>query len=91
MTDRSAAPTCVNQQMDEHRHICAFFNSEDERVDTLLPFVKEGLLRGEKAFYIVDPANRQFYVNRLKREVIGVDEAMSKGQLEVFTWQATPT
>ena len=37
------------------RHVCAFFNSPDDEYEVLLPFIKEGLERGEKAFHVVDP------------------------------------
>ena len=40
------------------RHVCAFFNSPDEEYRVLLPFIKEGFERGEKAFHIVNPALR---------------------------------
>jgi len=38
------------------RHVCAFFHSADEEYRVLLPFIKEGFERGEKAFHIVDPS-----------------------------------
>ena len=42
----------------QHRHLCAFFRTVDERYRVLLPFVKEGIERGEKAIHIVDPARQ---------------------------------
>ena len=36
------------------RHICAFFNSADEEYRSLLPFIKQGFERGERAVHIVD-------------------------------------
>src|SRR6266478_9045310 len=41
--------------LDAKRHVCAFFHSPDEEYRVLLPFIKEGFERGEKAFHIVDP------------------------------------
>jgi len=35
----------------ENRHICAFFYSPEEEYRLLLPFIKEGFERGEKAFH----------------------------------------
>jgi hypothetical protein len=40
------------------RHVCAFFHTPDEEYRVLLPFIKEGFDRGERAFHIVDPALR---------------------------------
>ena len=42
----------VNATLGKHRHVCAFFNGTEEEYRVLLPFVKEGLARGEKAFHI---------------------------------------
>jgi hypothetical protein len=44
--------------LDRYRHVCAFFDSPDEEQRILAPFVRDGLERGERAFYIVDPAQR---------------------------------
>jgi hypothetical protein len=46
------------------RHIRAFFNSHDDEYRVLLPFVKDGLKCGEKAFQTVDPERRD---ERLRR------------------------
>jgi hypothetical protein len=42
----------------EHRRICAFFHSADEDYRVLLPFIKEGLRRGEKAYHPIIDAMR---------------------------------
>ena len=47
------------------RHVCAFFHNPDEEYRVLLPFIKEGFERGEKAFHIVDPKLREEHVERL--------------------------
>ena len=44
--------------LDAEGHICAFFHSLDEEYQVLLPFIREGLSRGERIFYIVDPELR---------------------------------
>ena len=71
----------------QSRHICAFFNTADENYRALLPFIKDGFNRGEKAFHIVDPALRADHCERLRRAAIPVDTAMESGQLEVREWE----
>lgn len=67
------------------RHVCAFFRSDDERYRILLPFIKEGLERGEKAVHIVDPARRAHHMARLATG--GIDAtAQATHQLEVRGW-----
>jgi hypothetical protein len=39
-------------------HVCAFFGTPEEEYRVLLPFIKKGFERGERAFHIVDPKLR---------------------------------
>ena len=72
--------------LDRYRHVCAFFDSFDEEIRVLGPFIKEGLKRGEKAFHIVDPEMRARYPLQLKDYGIDVPGAESRGQFEIRTW-----
>jgi hypothetical protein len=72
--------------LDEHRHVCAFFDSFAEELRVLGPFVKEGLDRHEKAFHIVDPQLKQQYRDRLSRAGIPVSAAEARGQFKLATW-----
>lgn len=67
----------------EHRHVCAFFRTRDEEYRTLLPFVQEGLRLGERVFQVVDPAEMDEHLRRLRGAGIDVDRARRKGQLEI--------
>ena len=68
------------------RHVCAFFHSADEEYRVLLPFIKEGFERGEKAFHIVDPKLRDEHLKRLKSAGIDVAAAEQSGQFELRNW-----
>src|ERR1051326_1846754 len=70
-----------------YRHICAFFHNPDEEYRVLLPFIKEGFERGEKAFHIVDPRLRGQHVGRLRTAGIDVDAVESSGQFELRNWE----
>jgi hypothetical protein len=41
----------AGSMLGEKRHICAFFHNPEEEYRVLLPFIKEGFERGEKAFH----------------------------------------
>ena len=69
------------------RHVCAFFHNPDEEYRVLLPFIKDGFDRGEKAFHIVDPQRRQEHLRALEEAGIQVAEVGGSGQLEVRRWQ----
>jgi|GEM_PF-3305893 hypothetical protein len=47
---KTAAPiSLAGSQLGEVRHVCAFFNSDDEEYRVLLPFIKDGFECGDKA------------------------------------------
>lgn len=68
------------------RHVCAFFHSPDEEYRVLLPFIKEGFERGEKAFHIVDPRLREEHLRRLESAGIDVAKVEKSGQFELRNW-----
>lgn len=86
MTDPNPV-TLAGRELGKHRHVCAFFNHPDQQFDTLLPFIEEGISRGEKAFHIVDPGGREDYVRRLEARGIDVGQTEASGQLEVRYWE----
>jgi MEDS: MEthanogen/methylotroph, DcmR Sensory domain len=68
------------------RHICAFFHDEDEESRVLLPFIKEGLDRGDKAMHIVDPMRRCQHVERLEAQGLPIADAERRGQFVLHGW-----
>jgi hypothetical protein len=75
--------------LDQYRHVCAFFDSPDEEQFVMTPFIRDGLERGEKAFHVVDPDQRTDYVRRLEDSGIAVSAAEEGGQFEIRTWDET--
>jgi hypothetical protein len=73
--------------LDRPRHACAFFRNPEEEYRVLLPFILEGIGRGEKAFHIVRSTNRDDHLHRLGDAGIDVEAAQSRRQLEVIPWQ----
>jgi hypothetical protein len=65
------------------RHICAFFENEDEEYRVLLPFIKEGFASGERAVHIVSRERRPRHVDHLILAGIDVAETERSGQLEI--------
>ena len=72
--------------LETKRHVCAFFDTHEDEYRLTFPFVKEGIERGERAFQIVDPAERAAYLGRLDAHGIPVRACEQSGQLEVRTW-----
>jgi hypothetical protein len=64
-------------------HICAFFNSRDEEYRALLPFISEGIDRGERAFHIVDGQFLDDHQHRLQSFGIDIVAAQRAGRLDI--------
>jgi hypothetical protein len=67
-------------------HVCAFFHSKDEEYRVLMPFIKDGFQKGDRAFHVVNAAHRSEHLRRLAEEGIDVAGAEANGQLEVRRW-----
>ena len=73
----------AGSQLDETRHVCAFFHSADEEYRVLLPFIRDGFDTGDRAIHVVSPSRREDHLRRLSE--VGIDTAAARlsGQLEV--------
>jgi hypothetical protein len=77
----SLATALAHAQLRNHFHACAFVIGPAEEQAIIDPFLVEGMRRGEKAVYIVDPQHRDDHHARLG------SSAPSTELLEVTTWQ----
>jgi hypothetical protein len=75
----------AGSELGETRHVCAFFNSNDEAYRVLLPFIKDGFACGDKAIHVVNPDQRQGHLQRLAAEGIDPTAAQQRGQFELRT------
>jgi hypothetical protein len=81
---RSTKPiSLAGSQLGEVRHVCAFFNSDDEEYRVLLPFIKDGFECGDKAVHVVNPDQRHDHLQRLASAGVDPTAAEQSGQLEV--------
>src|ERR1700716_4753710 len=89
-TGESERPiTFAGARLGRYRHVCAFFNTRAEEYRVFLPFIKEGLSHGEKAFHIVDPTLRRDHVERLAAAGVDVAVVGKRGQSGLGTWAGT--
>jgi hypothetical protein len=73
----------AGSQLGETRHVCAFFNSEDEKYRVLLPFIKDGFNCGDKALHVVNPDQHENHLIRLAAAGVDTGMAQQSGQLEL--------
>jgi hypothetical protein len=81
----TAPISLAGSQLAETRHVCAFFNSDDEEYRVLLPFIKDGLECGDKEVHVVNPDQRAEHLQRLAAVGIDSNAFQQSGQLEVQT------
>ena len=85
-TMRTATPIQIgDSQLAEMRHVCAFFNSDEEEYRVLLPFIKDGFERGDKAVHVVNPEQRDDHLQRLAAAGIDTNATEQSGQFELRT------
>jgi len=86
----TAAPIpFAGSMLGAYRHVCAFFSSPQEEYDTLLPFVRDGLERGERAYHVLPAQYRDEHLEQLRSAGIDVTATQRCRQLEVTTVQET--
>ena len=83
MASVRAPISLAGSQLGEIRHVCAFFNSDEEEYRVLLPFIKDGLNCGDKAVHVLNPDQRQDHIHRLAAAGIDPAGAQQSGQLEL--------
>jgi hypothetical protein len=79
----------AGSELRESRHVCAFFNSEDEEYRVLLPFIKDGFECGDKAVHVINPNQCPCHLRRLTAAGINANAAMQSRQLELRTTTET--
>jgi hypothetical protein len=61
------------QDIQRPGHICAFFDSRDAEYNVLLPYLKEGVDRGDKVLNVLDEGRHEDHERRLRGAGIRVD------------------
>lgn len=83
MTQPLQPISLAGSQLGEVRHVCAFFANDDEEYRVLLPFIREGLSRGDKTVNVVNPAAREEHLQRLAQAGIDSATPLKSGQLQI--------
>ena len=74
------------ENLDEGMHICTFFRTSAEKYRVLMPFIREGMEQGDRAFHIVSPSLRSEHAKRIAEAGIDAARAEVEGQLEIIGW-----
>lgn len=87
MVENASPQQGVGSTLEQYRHVCILYNSEDEEYRLLRSFITDGFSNGDKAFHIIDERNRQQHLRRLKELGVDIAATQATGQLEVRGWE----
>jgi hypothetical protein len=81
-SDKGKSVQLAGSVLGDRSHVCAFFNDREDEYRLLLPFVRDGLERGEKIVYTIDPERRAEQMERLAAGGIDAATLLRNGRLE---------
>lgn len=68
-----------------HDHLCLIYNSREEQLAAVIPFIKIGMECGERCVYIADDNTVATVMDAMREQGIDVDKAVESGALSVIT------
>lgn len=77
------------EKLDVHDHLCLIYESREEQLAAVMPFMRIGLERGERCVYIADDNTVATVIEAMRAEGIDVDVALDSGALSVITKHET--
>jgi PAS domain S-box-containing protein len=80
------------ERLDGHEdtdHFALIYEDRAEQMATVVPFVRQGIERGERCMYIVDDDSRDELVAALRDGGVDVDAALDAGQLSIHSVEET--
>ena len=70
-------------------HICAFFDSHDDKYRVLAPYFAEGITNGDRVINVVDARDRDAHVRALEKAKVPISQAISRDQFRLLTAEET--
>jgi signal transduction histidine kinase len=64
-----------------HQHLCFIYETQEEQFAAALPFLRSGLERGEKCFFVADENSGAAVLNALRKAGTDVDRHLRSGAL----------
>jgi hypothetical protein len=89
MRKQTAGMSLAGSALRDTRHVCAFFNSDEDEYRVLLPFIEDGFACGHKAVHVIDPQQQGAHLARLAGAGIDTAAATTQGQLELLATTET--
>lgn len=73
------------EQLAVHDHACLLFETRESQFSAIVPYIRIGLMRGEKCVYFADDNAVETAINLFTAEGIDVEAAQTSGALVILT------
>ena len=70
-------------------HVCAFFDSREQKYEVLIPFLKDAITAGDDIINIIDASDRRAHLDTLAEGGVPIHAAITSGRLNVMTSEET--
>jgi len=70
-------------------HACCLYESEEECRAVLVPFLSQGLEKGDKVFYVINTRETQVILSYLRDDGVDVASCLARGQLNILDYKET--
>ncbi|MDD2853471.1 MAG: MEDS domain-containing protein [Desulfuromonadaceae bacterium] len=70
-----------------HDHLCLIYETREEQISAVTPYMKIGLERGEKCLYVVDDNTAAIVIDAMNGAGIDVETVIESGQLAIVSKQ----
>ena len=80
------------ESIDEHEdndHFALIYENQAKQFETAIPFIREGLERGERCVYVADDNTVDEVLDAMRARGIDIDTALDSGALSVHTEEET--
>lgn len=71
------------EKLQIHEYCCFIYESEEEWRDSMIPFMIQGLMNGEKCIYVQDKRDADYIYQSLQDEGIDINSLTCSGQLMI--------
>ena len=88
-TNDTQQVTICGKKLHGLRHICAFFESDQEMYEVVSPYLKEGLDGGDQVVTIMESKGHPSHKASLQAAGLDVNEAMERNQLRILASEDT--
>lgn len=83
-TENSEKLVCAIHGLKIHDHICSIYETKQEQLSAVIPYIKEGLSKNEKCVYIADENTIDEVIEFLKKDISLVLDAIAEGALVIL-------